>query len=371
MIYEKSDSGYDHSHDFAPPSGPPPSYDSAPHQSSYPSLKREPIPYPDQQPSARYPASQGPPYPTQSAPFSSASAPRPPPPRTFAPFETITVPTLRYRLSDGFSPDLPQSYEQPHPFASHDITQEDWLAFLGDIRRITQNTSEERMRETFGAESSLVPGLGRGGRGGLARGECHMPHWCLTVQDADEVLACRPTRGARGGRNEVHERRRLQSGAGAHLAPHRGVEPRACLSLFSVPFRTRSQRPNHIPHTQNFWNHRDIEVSLVLKDVSPDPYNQPWQGRGLDPYTSRSSRRDCRRADKRAEKLAERGAMRTELFAGVHDMLGAKESAAAYRSAADEQRYGSQPGWCLVLRYTGPAPGPSYAGAGSGWATRP
>ena len=180
MIVDKS-TGYEHERDFAPPPEPPPSYDSARHQPSYPTIQ-EPIPHPNQQPSTRYlapqgssyPPPQGPPSPYPIQPSVSSSAPKttPLPPRTFPPFETITVPTLRYRLAEGFSPDLPPSHEQPHPFASHDVAQEDWLAFLGDMRRITENTSEERMRETFGAESSSFISAGGTGRGGLARGEC-------------------------------------------------------------------------------------------------------------------------------------------------------------------------------------------------------
>ena len=127
---------------------------------------------------------------------------------------------------------------------------------------------------------------------------------------------------------------------------------------------------------QNFWNHRNIDVSLVLQPAPSDPYAHAhahpdaYAGRGLGLGSPRSSRRDERRSRKQA-KRAERSAFGTELIADVHHMLGAKESSAAYRAAADEERYGGQPGWCLVLRYVGPAPGPSYAGGGSGWATRP
>ncbi|KAI1789461.1 hypothetical protein LXA43DRAFT_1062829 [Ganoderma leucocontextum] len=232
-------------------------------------------------------------------------------------------PDAQYRLSDGFCPELPPSYEQPHPFASHDVAQEDWLAFLGDIRRITQNTSEERMRETFAPESSALGGLGSGGRGGLARG--------LLGAIAEGV-----SKSMSGGASKAAQ------------------EP---VSLLIAEWN------------RNFWNRRNIEVSLVLNDVSTDPYayTQPSSGRGLGLRASRSPSRDCRRSRKRAE----RNASRTELVADVHHMLGAKESSAAYRAAADEGRYGGQPGWCLVLRYNGPA-GASYAGgSASGWATRP
>ena len=113
--------------------------------------------------------------------------------------------------------------------------------------------------------------------------------------------------------------------------------------------------------TQNFWNRRNIDVSLVLKPAPSDPYAHPYAygGRGV-------GRRDDRRSRKQA-KRAERSAFGTELIADVHHMLGAKESSAAYRAAADQERYAGQPGWCLVLQYKGP----SYAAGGSGRATRP
>ncbi|KAM5541822.1 hypothetical protein V8D89_004551 [Ganoderma adspersum] len=355
MIVDKS-TGYEHERDFAPPPEPPPSYDSARHQSSYPTIQ-EPIPYPNQQPSARYPAPQGPPYaapqgppysapqgpPYPTQPSASSSAPKATPPlhRNFAPFETITVPTLHYRLADGFSPDLPPSHEQPHPFASHDVTQEDWLAFLGDMRRITQNTSEERLRETFGAESSSF--ISAGGRGGLARG--------LLGALAEGV-----TKSMSGGSSKAAQEPislLIAEWNRVRLPPPPPLPSLDPASLLSYPSTELLEPPQY-------------------RNAPSDPYAYPnaYDGRGLGLRSSRSSRRDDRRSQKQA-KRAERSAFGTELIADVHHMLGAKESSAAYRAAADEERYGGQPVWCLVLRYVGPAPGPSYAGGGSGWATRP
>ena len=126
---------------------------------------------------------------------------------------------------------------------------------------------------------------------------------------------------------------------------------------------------------QNFWNHRNIEVSLALKDAPADPYastqsRSQAQGRGLGLCSqSRRGRRDD--GGRRAEKRAQRSAFGTELIADVSQMFGAKESSAAFRAAADEERYGDKPGGCLVLRYTGPANYASGGGTANGWATRP
>ncbi|PIL25560.1 hypothetical protein GSI_12368 [Ganoderma sinense ZZ0214-1] len=389
MIIDKA-TEYEHERAFAPPSEPPPGYDSAPYQPPYPA-PQEPIPYLNQQPSTRYPAAQGPSY-SRSAPQGSGSsypAPQappyayppaahpaasssssstvlkwtPPPARTFARFETITVPTVpgRYRLADGFSPDLPPAHEQPHPFASHDVTQEDWLAFLGDIRRITQNTSEERLRETFGAEpSSFVSGrLGRGsssggrGGGGLAR--------ATGAAGLIGAIAEGVSKSMSGGSSKA-----AQEPISLLIAEWNRVCPCLPLLLALDPIILTAIFPA-FPHTELLEppQHRsrpETQRPPSNSNAYGSAYDQSSQGR----RTERSPRRD----DRRAQKRAERGAFATELIADVHGMFGAKDSSAAYRAAADEERYASQPGWCLVLRYTGPAPGPSYAGGGSGWATR-
>ena len=126
---------------------------------------------------------------------------------------------------------------------------------------------------------------------------------------------------------------------------------------------------------QNFWNHRNIEVSLALKDAPTDPYASTQsssqaqaRGPGLCSQSRDRGRRDG--SSRRAEKRAQRSAFGTELIADVSQMFGAKESSAAFRAAADEERYGDKLGWCLLLRYTGPANYASGGGAGSGWATR-
>ncbi|KAI8971280.1 hypothetical protein BD414DRAFT_500818 [Trametes punicea] len=63
--------------------------------------------------------------------FQRAPSPR----ASYAPFEPIHVPAAGHSLEDGFVSSLPPSLTQPHPFSTHDITQEDWRRFLGDVKR--------------------------------------------------------------------------------------------------------------------------------------------------------------------------------------------------------------------------------------------
>ncbi|RPD55558.1 hypothetical protein L227DRAFT_301790 [Lentinus tigrinus ALCF2SS1-6] len=54
----------------------------------------------------------------------------------YPPFPTITIPSLgKQYLAEGFPAVLPVSETKPHPFATHDVTEEDWMHFLADMKR--------------------------------------------------------------------------------------------------------------------------------------------------------------------------------------------------------------------------------------------
>ncbi|KAI0371411.1 hypothetical protein BV20DRAFT_203980 [Pilatotrama ljubarskyi] len=59
-----------------------------------------------------------------------------PPARGFpyGPFEPLEIPAAGKKLDDGFITALPPSSTQPHPFSTHDVREEDWMRFLGDIK---------------------------------------------------------------------------------------------------------------------------------------------------------------------------------------------------------------------------------------------
>ncbi|CCM05886.1 uncharacterized protein FIBRA_08123 [Fibroporia radiculosa] len=49
-------------------------------------------------------------------------------------FEPIVLYALCNELQKGFPPIPPASMASPHPFATHDISEEDWLRFLQDVK---------------------------------------------------------------------------------------------------------------------------------------------------------------------------------------------------------------------------------------------
>ncbi|KAI0360330.1 hypothetical protein OH77DRAFT_1418220 [Trametes cingulata] len=59
---------------------------------------------------------------------------RPSPSFPYGPFEPLEVLAAGKRLDDGFVATLPFSATQPHPFATHDVMEEDWMRFLGDLK---------------------------------------------------------------------------------------------------------------------------------------------------------------------------------------------------------------------------------------------
>ncbi|TBU38991.1 hypothetical protein BD309DRAFT_873244 [Dichomitus squalens] len=337
MSYPKSAGYADTNRDYESPAGAPPAYNN-PVYNNNPFLDehRSPDPYPPRQQPSPY-TNQPPQFPTYSSQSPASSPPEPlsaytsitkrtPPPlpsrpSAFPPFETFTVYALGYRLADGFPTDLPLAYEQLHPLSSHDVIRDDWARFLLDVNGIARTSSEERLRENFHAEPSrnanpmLMPA-----RGGLVRG-----------------LLGAAIEGASS---------RMGGGSGAKAAQ----EP---ISRLLADWN------------RNYWNRRQIEVSLVLKDVSDSGLSaMPGRG-GLLGGLGGGGRRQARK-----EKRQERNAFKQDIIADVHSMFSSSQ-ASTYRASADQARYGSKPGWCLVFRYTGPA-GVGFAGGNeSGGATRP
>lgn len=53
----------------------------------------------------------------------------------YTPFPSCALLSVTNELSSGFPPMPPPALVQPHPFASHDIKEEDWTRFLDDCRR--------------------------------------------------------------------------------------------------------------------------------------------------------------------------------------------------------------------------------------------
>ena len=54
----------------------------------------------------------------------------------YPPFPTITVASIgKHYLAKGFPATLPPSETRPHPFATHDVTEEEWMHFLADLKR--------------------------------------------------------------------------------------------------------------------------------------------------------------------------------------------------------------------------------------------
>ncbi|OJT08280.1 hypothetical protein TRAPUB_819 [Trametes pubescens] len=154
---------------YAPPPGPPPSFQTptssssriADYNPSYPAGSgygppSAPHNYPPQpsQSTQRFPALLTPPPPSfQRAP--SRSMP-------YGSFEPLEVPAAGKGLEDGFATTLPSSRTQPHPFGTHDVKESDWLRFLDDVKRAGVAAVRDR------APSQSAPQIGL--RGGLLSG---------------------------------------------------------------------------------------------------------------------------------------------------------------------------------------------------------
>ncbi|KAI9061608.1 hypothetical protein FKP32DRAFT_1528413, partial [Trametes sanguinea] len=69
----------------------------------------------------------------------------PSPHASYAPFDPIYVAPIGHALEDGFVSSLPYSAMRPHPFAVHDIMEEDWRRFLSDLKRASKLCLKDRM----------------------------------------------------------------------------------------------------------------------------------------------------------------------------------------------------------------------------------
>lgn len=66
---------------------------------------------------------------------------RPPQPQfPYSPFPRCTAISLGKDLENGFPSLPPSSVVQPHPFVTHDVNEDDWLRFLGDIKKAGSST---------------------------------------------------------------------------------------------------------------------------------------------------------------------------------------------------------------------------------------
>lgn len=67
---------------------------------------------------------------------------RPPHPQfPYSPFPRCTAVSFGKDLENGFPSLPPSSVGQPHPFVTHDVNEDDWLRFLGDIMQIGSSSS--------------------------------------------------------------------------------------------------------------------------------------------------------------------------------------------------------------------------------------
>lgn len=52
----------------------------------------------------------------------------------YPPFEPTSLRSLSDDLWQGFPPLPPQSRDVPHPFATHDVAEEDWRVFVFNVK---------------------------------------------------------------------------------------------------------------------------------------------------------------------------------------------------------------------------------------------
>lgn len=85
--------------------------------------------------SAAGPSSRGPSSSNPNAPTPPSFSRTPQPHFGYPPFPPCTATSLGSELSSGFPVLPPPCYVQPHPFTTHDVSEEDWARFLDDVRR--------------------------------------------------------------------------------------------------------------------------------------------------------------------------------------------------------------------------------------------
>lgn len=52
----------------------------------------------------------------------------------YGPFEPGALTSLDAKLDKGFPPLAPPTMTTPHPFATHDVAEDDWQRFLNDVK---------------------------------------------------------------------------------------------------------------------------------------------------------------------------------------------------------------------------------------------
>ncbi|KAH7912645.1 hypothetical protein BJ138DRAFT_1147969 [Hygrophoropsis aurantiaca] len=75
------------------------------------------------------------------------------PPRglSYAPFPAISLESNTVELRKGFPELPPPCYFQPHPFVTHDVTEDDWRRFLADVKKAASLSTQQRIA------SNVVP----------------------------------------------------------------------------------------------------------------------------------------------------------------------------------------------------------------------
>ncbi|EIW83752.1 hypothetical protein CONPUDRAFT_163056 [Coniophora puteana RWD-64-598 SS2] len=167
----------------APPGPPPPGYQQSPPPQSYGGYQQSPPPqqyggYQQSPPPHAYgpppiergPSMSGSPGPSggqqEQKPggfkgfLANATGNGPPPagwmrpPRqdlSYAPFQPIALLSKGKDVSKGFPEIPPPCTYNPHPFATHDVTEEDWKKFIADVKKGGELTVAQRIR------SNVIP----------------------------------------------------------------------------------------------------------------------------------------------------------------------------------------------------------------------
>lgn len=80
-----------------------------------------------------------------------------PPQLPYGPFPVTSVMSASKRLEDGFPLMAPPSAASPHPFATHDVTQEHWILFLRQMKTVAGLTG---MNKVVANVAPMVMGVG-------------------------------------------------------------------------------------------------------------------------------------------------------------------------------------------------------------------
>ena len=64
-------------------------------------------------------------------------------------------------MDKGFGVELPPSRENPHPFATHDVQEDDWKRFLGDLKKAAALTTRDKI---VAGVAPMAAGIGISGQ---------------------------------------------------------------------------------------------------------------------------------------------------------------------------------------------------------------